>query len=359
MPAKTKLPPGLYLRHGTFWLRWTPVPGGSQVRQSLGKSDLAEAIAEAAKVRRTEGPVKREKASECEPEIDRYIAAKKDGGLSGSTLSSRRYVLVGFCEAVAASTPRHIGAAAAQRWYDGHRSRSPHTAVAYLRQVRWWIAWLIERGVLVRDPTAAIKIPKLKMQARKRFLLPDEARKLIKACDETASARRKKTDDIKAEAEGLKFAVMCGLHAGMRKLEIIEARPEWFDLQAGLIHIQATSTFEPKDRDNRTVPMTDEFKTFLQGYGLRTPFMLRPEVQHGKYRYRYDFRKAFDGLAVRAGLDDVTFHDLRRTFASLLVSKGVSLYKVAKWLGDELETVQQHYGHLIPQDDEINIIWKS
>lgn len=104
--------------------------------------------------------------------------------------------------------------------------------------------------------------------------------------------------------------------------------------------------------------MTNEFKAFLEVYGLRSPFMLRPEIEPGKYRYRYDFRKAFDGLVERAGLADVTFHDLRRTFASLLVSKGVSLYKVAKWLGDELETVQQHYGHLIPQDDEINVIWE-
>lgn len=352
------IPKGIYQQKQTYWLRWTPVPGGKQVRQSLGTRDLAEAITEAARVRRTDGPAKREKASECEPEIDRYIAAKKDGGLSSSTLSSRRYVLVDFCAAVGALTPRHIGTAAAQRWYDGHRSRSPHTAVAYLRQVRWWIAWLIERGVLVRDPTAAIKIPKLKMQARRRFLMPEEARLLLAACDEQSPDRRKKLEELQEERAALKFAVMCGLHAGMRKLEIIEARPDWFDLTAGLIHIQATATFEPKDRDNRTVPMTDELKAFLQGYGLRKPFMLHPSVEHGKYRYRYDFRKAFDALVVRAGLADVTFHDLRRTFASLLVSKGVSLYKVAKWLGDELDTVQQHYGHLIPQDDEINVIWK-
>lgn len=352
------IPRGIYQQKQTYWLRWTPVPGGPQVRQSLGTRDLAEAITEAAKVRRTEGPAKREKASECEPEIDRYLVAKRDGGLSSTTLSSRRYVLVGFCEAVGASTPRHIGSAAAASWYEAHRKKKPHTAVAYLRQVRWWIAWLIERGVLVRDPTAAIQIPKLKMQARRRFLLPAEVKRLLAACDEPDTLWRKKEELQLQAAEGLKFAVMCGLHAGMRKLEVVEARPDWFDLEAGLIHIQATSTFEPKDRDNRTVPMSDDFKAWLQVYGLREPFMLQPKAKHGKYRYRFDFRAAFEALVKRAGMPDVTFHDLRRTFASLLVSKGVSLYKVAKWLGDELETVQNHYGHLIPQDDEINVIWK-
>jgi integrase len=105
--------------------------------------------------------------------------------------------------------------------------------------------------------------------------------------------------------------------------------------------------------------MTAELREWLRDvYGLHQPFMLAPTVKHGRYRYRYDFRKAFDALVNRCGLA-VTFHDLRRTFASLLVSRGVSLYKVAKWLGDELVTVQTHYGHLIPQDDEINASWRA
>lgn len=51
---------------------------------------------------------------------------------------------------------------------------------------------------------------------------------------------------------------------------------------------------------------------------------------------------------------EFTFHDLRRTFASLLVSKGVSIYKVAKWLGDGVTVVESTYGHLLPADDDID-----
>jgi len=104
--------------------------------------------------------------------------------------------------------------------------------------------------------------------------------------------------------------------------------------------------------------MTEDLRAWVRDvYGLRSPFMLAPAVKHGRYRYRFDFRKGFDALVRRCDLRDVTFHDLRRTFASLLVSRGVSLYKVAKWLGDELDTVQAYYGHLIPQDAEINASW--
>ncbi len=104
--------------------------------------------------------------------------------------------------------------------------------------------------------------------------------------------------------------------------------------------------------------MTDEFRAWLRDhYGLRSPFMLQPSVQHGKYRYRFDFRRAFNSHMKGLGLEEFTFHDLRRTFASLLVSRGVSIYKVAKWLGDEIKTAESTYGHLVPQDDEINSAW--
>jgi integrase len=341
--AKARLPKGLYLRGRGYWLRWTPVEGGEQVRQSLGTEDLAEAIAEAARVRRETGAQLREVAGSCEAELERYLAAKAREGLSASTLSSRRYVLAGFASWCGAESPRGITPGMCARWFEERLERHEHTAVAYLHQVRWWFAWLMESGRMGHDPSSGIKMPKLKMRARKRFITAAEARAVVEACEDVE----------------LRFAVMCGLHAGMRKLEIIEARPEWFDLEAGLIHIQKTATFEPKDRDNRTVPMSEDLRAFLQGYGLRGPFMLASAVKHGKARYRFDFRKAYDSLMRRCGLDDVTFHDLRRTFASLLVSRGVSLYKVAKWLGDELETVQLHYGHLIPQDAEINAAWRT
>ena len=85
--------------------------------------------------------------------------------------------------------------------------------------------------------------------------------------------------------------------------------------------------------------------------------MLEPKATHGSYRYRYDFRASFVNLTKRCGFPELTFHDLRRTVASLHVSRGTSIYKVARGLGDGVEVVENHYGHLIPQDDEIDTIW--
>ena len=48
----------------------------------------------------------------------------------------------------------------------------------------------------------------------------------------------------------------------------------------------------------------------------------------------------------RAGLNDVRLHDLRHSFASLLVNNGVPLYTVQKLLGHTQLKTTQRYAHL-------------
>jgi integrase len=158
--------------------------------------------------------------------------------------------------------------------------------------------------------------------------------------------------------EDLAFVLYAGFHAGLRKNEIIEARPWWFDLRNGLLHLRATATMKFKDREERTIPLTKGFAEFLKSYGLREPYMLRPDVKHGRNRYRYDFSRPFFDHVKTQGLEKIgqtrlTPHLMGHTFASLLVSNGVSLYKVAVWLGDDPRVVESHYARLRPRDPDI------
>jgi integrase len=156
--------------------------------------------------------------------------------------------------------------------------------------------------------------------------------------------------------DALRFVLFCGFHAGMRKEEVIEARPEWFDLASGHVHIGPTPTWIPKDRERRSVPLSPSFRLFLAGYGLPSPYMLAPKVKRGRARYRYDFRRPFQAHLKACGVR-CTFHDARRTFASLLVSAGVSIYKVAKYLGDGVGVVEKHYGHLQADNGELDRVF--
>ena len=58
------------------------------------------------------------------------------------------------------------------------------------------------------------------------------------------------------------------------------------------------------------------------------------------------------------GLEWVTPHVMRHTFASLLASEGVSIYKITLWLGDDVRVVQKHYAKLLPKDEDIECAFR-
>lgn len=332
--------PGLWLRGKTYWLAAT-LPGWGRVRLSLETSDLAEAIRKSRLIRAA-------------PE--HYIGAKPDQSLIGQYMAhqERRGVGPRWREDAAATLAKladgkpleRISPTALHRWIDGLlKTRKPKTLKIYVSYVSGFFRWAIDQGKMQPpSPLANIILPRIAPKPRRSFLTPEQARLVLDECVDS----------------DLKFALYCGLHAGLRKGEIIAARPRWFDLSARLLHVQTEVDWHAKDRDNRTIPLTDEFCAFLRGYGIRSPYMFRPNVQPtGRYRYRTDFRKQFDGHMARLGLAEFTFHDLRRTFASLHASHGTSPYSVAKWMSIDMETFQNHYGHLLPHDSRINGPWST
>ena len=335
---------GLWKRGGVWWAV-VPIPGGGRVRRSLQTDDLPTAIAEAKKLRQMalNGDLQRRDAG-MDGIVDGWVASMRARGISPRWSEDGAYTVKAALKRMAVTSMTQIDTPGVRRWFEAECTRtSPHTAAMYLRRLSGFCQWASETGRLRGNPCQAIKPQKAPPRLRKSFLTRQEAQRMIDECED----------------DGLKFALYCALHAGLRRGEISAARPDWFDLDSRLLHVQNTADFTIKDRDDRTIPLTNEFVAFLKRYGLRSPYMLEPGVKVGKSRYRFDIQKRWEAHRRKMGMEHFTFHDLRRTFASLLVSAGVSIYKVAKWLGDGVEVVEQRYGHLTPQDDEINAAWTA
>jgi site-specific recombinase XerD len=60
-------------------------------------------------------------------------------------------------------------------------------------------------------------------------------------------------------------------------------------------------------------------------------------------------RQAFEKVIKKTGIKDFRFHDLRHTFATRLVQRGVDLYKVKELLGHKSIQMTMWYAHHYPE----------
>jgi len=162
---------------------------------------------------------------------------------------------------------------------------------------------------------------------KERYLNEDEARRLYEAVCESENAM-------------LKFVVPMLILTGARKREVLDAKWEDFDFDRRLWRIPTTKLGKP-----RHVPLSDGVMNLLASvprldgcqWAFANPDKARP------YRSVYS---AWHTARTKADLADVRMHDLRHSFASLLINSGRSLYEVQKLLGHTQIKTTQRYAHL-------------
>jgi integrase len=72
----------------------------------------------------------------------------------------------------------------------------------------------------------------------------------------------------------------------------------------------------------------------------------------GRPLRRQRFGVVWDQLRRRAGLPQARFHDTRHTFASMLLSGGVSVPAAGEYLGHSPGELLRTYAHLMPADHD-------
>ena len=307
---------------------------------SLETDDLMEAARRARQLRAAPAlAAKHGLAREIEKFLDEKRRLKT---FSRATERIHGAALREFAERIDGLSARDVSTPAVERHYRALQARvAETTAQIHLRAIRAFFSWAVERRLCHENPAKAVRMAKIKQPGRLKFCTATERDDLV----------------VDAPTDDLRFILLMGFYGGLRKNEIIEARVRWFDLSAGFLHVQNTATFRIKDNEARTIPLAKPLGEFLNGYiEGKTPedFALRPEVRHGRGTYRYDFHRPYNDYMVAKEKRWVTAHVMRHTFASLLAQAGISIFKIAKWLGDGVAVVEGHYAHLAQQDSDID-----
>jgi integrase len=165
---------------------------------------------------------------------------------------------------------------------------------------------------------------------RERYLSSDEARVLYESV-------------CKSENQMLKFIVPMLILTGARKREVLDAKWEDFDLDRRLWRIPTTKLGKP-----RHVPISDGVMSLL-GSAPRVYAVDHVFANPATGKPYVTIFASWNTARIRAGMPEVRIHDLRHSFASLLINAGRSLYEVQKILGHTQVKTTQRYAHLAPQ----------
>ena len=139
--------------------------------------------------------------------------------------------------------------------------------------------------------------------------------------------------------ERLKPIVICALKTGMRKGEILTLK--WLNIDFKNNYIELLHT---KSGKKRKIPMSKTLRKILleiketstSEYVFVNPKTNKPYT---------DIKKAFRTALDKAGIKDFVFHDLRHTFATRLIEKGVDIVVVKELLGHADISTTMIYTH--------------
>jgi integrase len=163
-------------------------------------------------------------------------------------------------------------------------------------------------------------------------------------------------------------------YTGLRAAEVTGLRVGDLNLKAG--HVEVRQTMQrlsgqwvaatPKSkRSTRNVPIVNRaLAADLRSYLLRHPksgdasALLLPGRQPGTATVDWErvfdvasFRRNYMRPALRRlGMKEMRFHDLRHTFASMMLDAGYEPRKASHWMGHANLTTDTIFGHLYPVD---------
>ena len=188
----------------------------------------------------------------------------------------------------------------------------------------------IQWGWRADNPVSGFK--KRVETARERFLSQEEIRRLADVLDAAEDQRA---------ANIIRICMLTGARVG----EVRQARFEQFNLELGIWSKPATTT---KQRKTHRVPISADVAAIVRQRALMVrkgnPWLFPGDVPGQPVK---EIRRFWIKVQREANLPDVRIHDLRHTFASLLVSGGASLEMIGKLLGHSQMQTTLRYAHLM------------
>ncbi len=258
-------------------------------------------------------------AFECMSHIDEFDAWAGFVGHSPATRKRRRSTLRRFRRdnPVWPTEPK-AEKRQIERWLS--RFDDPQTRRSYLGDIRAFFTWATEEDLIAYNPTNGIRAPRV-AQRRPNPLLRSEVVSTFGACGDLQDT----------------LAVSLGVYAGLRVSEMAHLEHRDVDLVGRVLMVR-----QGKGRKDRAVPVCDDLAELLER---------RDQLDAGTgYNVSQRIKRTFK----RAGVTGHRPHDLRATFATMLIREGIDLVTVQSYLGHASVATTQRY--VLPNDEGVALV---
>lgn len=202
-------------------------------------------------------------------------------------------------------------------------------------------------GYRPRNSNPCAEVQKYPEKAKERFLSPAEFAALGEALDKAERGCLQIEEGGKLRLRSVSKSAVAALRlmilTGARRGEILGLRWEWVDWQAAHVSLPDSKTGKKRILLNpAALAVLDglEMPGSGRGYVIRGGNGSDPEIP------LVNIKDAWGAVRLAAGLPDVRIHDLRHSFASVMVSDGMSLPMIGALLGHKDSKTTQRYAHL-------------
>jgi integrase len=166
----------------------------------------------------------------------------------------------------------------------------------------------------------------------------------------------------------LRVLVLVAAMTGIRQSELLGLR--WRDVDWSAQRIRVRNAYTRGEHSSkgksdlstrRSVPMADRVVAALDGWSQRSEYTGQNELvfahpQTGNPLDRSKVTKRFKEACTKAAVTEITFHELRHTFATTMAASGVPLRKIQEWLGHADSKTTQIYTHYAPDEHEVQMV---
>jgi integrase len=265
---------------------------------------------------------------------EQYLRAKRLEGLAETTLvdirhtialiekycpipgtaSIRQSLVDDFIEALQARHSHHIDREQSTKETKVRRMFSPYTINKHLSNLKAMLHYFEKKHY-----SKAIEIKPVKSDAKPiRVLSNAEVKNLIAACGN----------------KQWKMRVLLAVCTGLRRGDIDRLKVKDIDVDRKTVSIVNQKTGKATIHQ----PLPDKLMPEISRFLLE-------EVDEGQVKLlKTKFTKQWDTIRKRAGLEDIDFHDLRRTFGSLQADAGVPIKALQEMYNhSSIETTMRHY----------------